>query len=97
MTPRRVPPAPDSIAAIWPTLTASPSPEDVIETAIHRAEVGPRPGGFGMLIARQVADEIAYNERGNELLLIKHIAESSINRNQIRRLQCARSSPVCLC
>jgi anti-sigma regulatory factor (Ser/Thr protein kinase) len=32
-----------------------------------------RPGGFGMLIARQVADELVYNERGNELLLIKHL------------------------
>ena len=53
--------------------TASPSPEEVIATAIHRAEMGLRPGGFGMLIARQVADEIAYNERGNEVLLIKHI------------------------
>jgi len=53
--------------------TASPSPEDVIATAMHRAEAGLRPGGFGMLIARQVADEIAYNERGNEVLLTKHI------------------------
>jgi anti-sigma regulatory factor (Ser/Thr protein kinase)/ActR/RegA family two-component response regulator len=53
--------------------TSSSSPEAVIETAIRRAEVGLRPGGFGMLIARQVADEIAYNERGNEVLLIKHL------------------------
>ena len=52
---------------------ASSSPEAVIATAIRRAERGLRPGGFGMLIARQVADEITYNERGNEALLIKHI------------------------
>jgi DNA-binding NarL/FixJ family response regulator len=54
--------------------TASPRPEDVIATALHRAEAGLRPGGFGMLMARQVADEIAYNEPGNEVLLIKHVA-----------------------
>jgi anti-sigma regulatory factor (Ser/Thr protein kinase) len=36
-------------------------------------ERGLRPGGFGMLIARQVADEIVYNESGNEVILIKHI------------------------
>ena len=33
-----------------------------------------RPGGFGMLIVRQVVDEVAYNERGNEVLLIKHLS-----------------------
>ena len=41
--------------------------------AAHRVERGLRPGGFGMLIARQVADEIVYNESGNEVILIKHI------------------------
>ena len=42
----------------------------------QRAATGPqqqRPGGFGMLIARQVADELVYNESGNEVLLIKHL------------------------
>ncbi len=51
----------------------SPSPEDVLAHALHRAESGRRPGGFGMLIARQIADELVYNERGNEVLLIKHL------------------------
>ena len=45
----------------------------MVATAIARAEMGLRPGGFGMLIARQVADELVYNERGNEVLLIKHL------------------------
>ena len=53
--------------------TASPDPDAVIATAFARAEKGLRPGGFGMLIARQVADELVYNERGNEVLLIKHL------------------------
>ncbi len=52
----------------------SSAPEAVIATAMHRAEAGLRPGGFGMLIARQVVDEVAYNERGNEVLLIKHLS-----------------------
>jgi anti-sigma regulatory factor (Ser/Thr protein kinase)/ActR/RegA family two-component response regulator len=51
----------------------APTPDEVIATAVRRAELGMRPGGFGMLIARQVADELVYNERGNELLLIKHL------------------------
>jgi anti-sigma regulatory factor (Ser/Thr protein kinase) len=49
------------------------SPDAVLAAAAHRAEKGLRPGGFGMLIARQVADEIVYNESGNEVILIKHI------------------------
>lgn len=52
---------------------ASTTPEAVLESAIVRAEMGLRPGGFGMLIARQVADELVYNERGNEVLLIKYL------------------------
>ena len=31
---------------------------------IERAEDGLRPGGFGMLIVRQIVDELVYNERG---------------------------------
>lgn len=52
---------------------SSPDPEAVAASALRRAEMGLRPGGFGMLIARQVADELVYNESGNEVLLIKHL------------------------
>jgi anti-sigma regulatory factor (Ser/Thr protein kinase)/CheY-like chemotaxis protein len=38
-----------------------------------RAEAGLRTGGFGMLIARELVDEFVYNEKGNEVLLIKHL------------------------
>ena len=52
---------------------AAPDPDAVLATVLTRAEQGLRPGGFGMLIARQVADELVYNERRNEVLLIKHL------------------------
>jgi len=51
---------------------ASNQRDAVLATTMHRAEAGLRPGGFGMLIVSRVADEIAYNEAGNEVLLIKH-------------------------
>jgi anti-sigma regulatory factor (Ser/Thr protein kinase) len=38
-----------------------------------RSERGLRPGGFGLLITRQVVDEVIHNERGNEVILIKHL------------------------
>src|SRR5262245_56940219 len=50
------------------------SPESVMAATIHRAETGLRPGGFGMLIVRQVVDELVYNEQGNEVIMIKHTA-----------------------
>jgi anti-sigma regulatory factor (Ser/Thr protein kinase)/ActR/RegA family two-component response regulator len=40
----------------------------------RRAELGLRPGGFGILVAKQIVDEMLYNERGNEVVLIKHLA-----------------------
>jgi anti-sigma regulatory factor (Ser/Thr protein kinase) len=52
---------------------SSPQPADVMKTAVERAENGLRPGGFGMLIVRQIVDELVYNEQGNEVLLIKHL------------------------
>jgi anti-sigma regulatory factor (Ser/Thr protein kinase) len=38
----------------------------------YRAGQGMRPGGFGMLIVRQLVDEVMYSEIGNEVILIKH-------------------------
>jgi anti-sigma regulatory factor (Ser/Thr protein kinase)/ActR/RegA family two-component response regulator len=39
----------------------------------RRAELGLRPGGFGILVVKQIVDEMFYNERGNEVLLIKRL------------------------
>ena len=38
-----------------------------------REEMGLRPGGFGILIARNMVDEMIYNERHNEVVLIKYL------------------------
>lgn len=38
-----------------------------------RLDHGIRPGGFGILIAREMVDEMIYNERHNEVLLIKYL------------------------
>jgi anti-sigma regulatory factor (Ser/Thr protein kinase) len=38
-----------------------------------RSELGLRPGGFGILLTKQLADELVYNEKGNEVLLIKYL------------------------
>jgi len=51
----------------------SDNADDVLAAARERAERGLRPGGFGMLIVQKIADELVYNERGNEVLMIKHL------------------------
>jgi len=38
-----------------------------------RQEKGLRPGGFGILVASQVIDELLYNEKHNELIFIKYL------------------------
>jgi DNA-binding response OmpR family regulator len=47
--------------------------DDVIASVMKRSDSGLRPGGFGMLIVRQIVDELVYNERGNEVLMVKHL------------------------
>jgi CheY-like chemotaxis protein len=39
-----------------------------------RERLGMRPGGFGILMTRQLVDEMIYNEAGNEVLLIKYVS-----------------------
>jgi DNA-binding NarL/FixJ family response regulator len=38
-----------------------------------RAEEGRRPGGFGILLTKNLVDELLYNERGNAVLFIKYL------------------------
>jgi anti-sigma regulatory factor (Ser/Thr protein kinase)/DNA-binding NarL/FixJ family response regulator len=38
-----------------------------------RAEKGQRPGGFGILMARNLMDDLLYNERGNAALFVKYL------------------------
>jgi DNA-binding response OmpR family regulator len=47
-----------------------------------REEEGIRPGGFGILIARDLVDEMIYNERHNEVVLIKYLDGSAEGKKQ---------------
>ncbi len=59
-----------------PHAAVSNQPEDPLAHVEVRVAQGMRPGGFGILMTRQLVDEIIYNESGNEVLLIKHAAET---------------------
>ena len=47
--------------------------EEMAESARVRQEKGIRPGGFGILIARSMVDELLYNEAHNEVLFVKYL------------------------
>lgn len=49
--------------------------EDTMSHLDVRADGGMRPGGFGILLANEIVDEVIYNEQGNEVMLIKHLDE----------------------
>src|SRR5579872_1587009 len=50
------------------------NPEDSpVEHAEIREKLGMRPGGFGIMMTRQLVDDLIYNEQGNEVLLIKYM------------------------
>ena len=48
------------------------NPEDPIGHMMVRETLGLREGGFGILMSRGLVDELSYNERGNEVQLVKY-------------------------
>ncbi len=48
-------------------------PGDPIAHVKVREEKGLRPGGFGILLASSIVDELLYNEKHNEVVLIKYL------------------------
>lgn len=46
---------------------------DPIRHALFREAQGLRPGGYGVLLAKHLVDELVYSEKGNEVLLIKYL------------------------
>jgi anti-sigma regulatory factor (Ser/Thr protein kinase)/ActR/RegA family two-component response regulator len=54
--------------------TAANNPQDEpLRHQKHREAQGIRPGGYGILLAKNLVDELFYGEKGNDVLLIKYI------------------------
>lgn len=51
---------------------SNPDDDPLAHTDV-RTKLGLRPGGFGLLLAKRTVDELIYSEKGNEVLLIKHL------------------------
>ena len=48
------------------------TPDDPISHMMVRESLGMREGGFGVLMSRGLVDEMYYNEKGNEVRLVKY-------------------------
>jgi anti-sigma regulatory factor (Ser/Thr protein kinase)/ActR/RegA family two-component response regulator len=63
-----------------------------------RDAAGMRPGGYGMLLAKGIVDELIYSDVGNEVLLIKHMDVPDHDQgwtDQEHHSGIARSGPSC--
>ena len=54
---------------------ANNPPDDPLRHLKHREAQGIRPGGYGILLAKNLVDELFYGEKGNDVLLIKYIKD----------------------
>ncbi|NWF86047.1 MAG: ATP-binding protein [Bryobacteraceae bacterium] len=53
--------------------SALTNPEDAPDEHMrYRQEHGMRCGGFGILMAQRLVDEVIYSDQGNSVVLIKH-------------------------
>lgn len=48
-------------------------PDQPFQHMDEREQRGMRPGGFGILMTKNLVDDLLYNDRGNEVLLIKYL------------------------
>ncbi len=56
------------------------SDEDPIRHLEIRNELGLREGGFGIMLARGLVDKFSYNERGNQVTMVKHFERPHATR-----------------
>jgi CheY-like chemotaxis protein/anti-sigma regulatory factor (Ser/Thr protein kinase) len=56
-----------------PHAAISNPPDSPTDHAEVRDQMGIRPGGFGILLTRNLVDDLVYNEKGNEVMLIKYL------------------------
>ena len=48
-------------------------PDDPVQHIGVREKKGLRPGGYGVLMARKLVDEVIYSQNGSEVLLVKYL------------------------
>ena len=57
-------------------------PDDPLAHVKRRNDEGMRPGGYGVMLAKHLVDELIYGEKGNEVLLVKYLPGYETNTAQ---------------
>jgi len=55
------------------THSAAVNPDGIFASSSVRQEKGLRPGGLGILMIREIADDLIYNEPQNDVVLVKYL------------------------
>jgi anti-sigma regulatory factor (Ser/Thr protein kinase)/ActR/RegA family two-component response regulator len=61
-----------SLEELKHSAVANPPDQPFLHMSEREAQ-GMRPGGFGILMAKKLVDDLLYSEKGNEVLLIKYL------------------------
>jgi anti-sigma regulatory factor (Ser/Thr protein kinase) len=61
-----------SLEELKHSAVANPPDQPFLHMA-ERESRGMRPGGFGILMSKKLVDDLIYNDKGNEVLLIKYL------------------------
>jgi len=63
--------------------SAGSSPLDLFAQTKFRDEQGMAPGGLGILLAKKLVDELIYNEKGNDVVLVKYLDPPKPSSNSV--------------
>lgn len=66
------------------SLPHAASEEDPVSHMEVRQQIGLRPGGYGILLSRGLVDELEYNQKGNEVRLVKRLTGQDKRGNGAR-------------
>ena len=69
------------------------SADDPIAHMHVREAKGIRPGGFGLLMVRDSVDELIYNEKRNEVVFVKYLADDAAHAAPAAARRAARRRP----
>jgi anti-sigma regulatory factor (Ser/Thr protein kinase)/CheY-like chemotaxis protein len=61
-----------SLAFLPHAAISNPAGSPIRHAEVREGE-GKRPGGFGIMLARNMVDDLLYNERGNAVLFVKYL------------------------
>ena len=64
---------------VWHAAIGNP-PDDPLAHVKRRNDEGMRPGGYGVMLAKNLVDELIYGEKGNEVLLVKSLPGYEANQ-----------------